>query len=224
MSVTSFPARLPADHAVKGSLGTPVSPSRPASSREGKPAGREIIHGEANTYAYYKCRCDKCRLAASIHKNRYRAMREARGGRTTKKGTIGGHLLLPAERTREQIVALHRVMPMTKVAELAGRSRRHLNEIASGRATKVREDTQRTIERLWQDYCAPVERSSARWPIDPVLKVILARYGSLNASPWHVPAQKAKERGSVGTDGAEAWADRLRLHPIDLWPDWYEAQ
>ena len=159
------------------------------------------------------CRCDTCRAAVALRWNRYQVDLSRRGG----------PLSLDPTTTREQLADIRNAVgSWSRVANLLGVSRQAVWHLATQRK-KVRHSTAEAIAALWDDYCAPIRADRRRWPAEPIYRRVVSLYGSVKSSPWRRDVTRIRAKGSVSTETAEKWADRLGKMPHELWPDWFTA-
>ena len=179
------------------------------------------------SYSCYQsgCRESACRLAHKIRMSRYRAEREQRGGRITERGIEGGRLGVPIEEVLGQVADLRKTMTRREIARRAGISEKTIYDLSISRKRRyVFPRTAEAIRNLWEDYCAPVEQElPRRWPAEPIRAAVVARFGSLKASPWRRDVARLLAKRSISTWTADRWAARLERMPHELWPDWYVA-
>lgn len=70
-------------------------------------------------------------------------------------------------------------------------------------------------------------RDNRRFPVSPVIRAAVLRYGSLNNMPNTymrralIAARNEKTDGCISAVCADRYAVALGKHPAELWPDWY---
>ena len=107
------------------------------------------------------------------------------------------------------------------IAEGVGRCVNQVRRIELG-SRWVTPETEAAVEAMWDHYCGDhvrLEPDGRRFPADPLISLVAARYGSLEASG--VRDQLARlRREQMSWEQCEDWSARFGVLPEELWPEW----
>lgn len=182
--------------------------------------GGVIDHGTLRAYDKDHCRCHLCAGGNAIRMNRYRQRRVRNGGMITKQGVVGGHTTVSSKTPKHQVIMLRRRLTYEQMAEFTGFNPKTFYVIARGKRIRVNAPTAAAIQALWEDYCAPVEVDTRRYPVAPLRSFLERRYGTLLAAGKNIArdVHRLEETGLTATQ-ADKWALRYSRMPTDWWPE-----